>query len=117
MSSSSAHDRLRNQIILVVGGSPYARVWPNETGLVRSYDNAERIFFTGIPGASDILGILCNGIFLAIEVKTGKGKLRQSQINFRAMVEKFGGIFIVGRSTEQVYAAVKEAACKKSSST
>lgn len=112
MSSCLAHDRLRDQTILVVGGSGLARVWPNEVGLVRAFDNPERTFFTGLVGASDILGIICNGRFLAIEIKTGRGKLRKSQINFRDMVTRFGGLFIEGRSTSQILDEIKAAVGK-----
>lgn len=111
MSSHAGHDRLRDQVLLAVGGSGFARVWPNEVGLVRAFDNPDRVFFTGIHGAADILGILCTGTFLAIEIKTGKGKLRQSQLNFQVMVSKFNGVFIEGRSVDQVLTEVK-AACK-----
>lgn len=118
MSSNAAHDRLRDEAILKVGGSPYARVWSNETGLVRAFDNPQRIFFTGLIGSPDILGVLCTGIFLGIEIKTGKGKLRQSQLNFRKMLLKFGGVFIEGRTVEQIYSEVEAAAtCRKSSIT
>lgn len=116
MSSSKAHDLLRDQTLLKIGSSGYARVWPNEVGLVRAFDNPERIFFTGIQGAPDILGILCTGTFLGIEIKTGRGKLRQSQLNFKQMIYKFQGIFIEGRDLEQIFTEVKAAACKKSSS-
>ncbi len=57
----------------------------------------------GVPGASDIIGIIWpQGRFLAIEVKSATGQLRKAQKAFRAMVEKFGGLFIEAYSLEDV---------------
>lgn len=107
MSSSANHDQLRNEILLCVGSSGIARVWPNETGLVRSYQNPARVIRIGMSGAPDILGILQGGFWLGIEVKTGTGKLNKNQVNFRRMIEKFGGIYILGHNVEQVMAEIK----------
>lgn len=115
MSSSRNHDQLRDQILLAVSQSRLAIVWNNETGLVRSYDDASRTFFTGLVGSPDIIGITVGGYWLGIEVKSGRGQLRNSQINFRNMVEKLNGIFIVGRTTQQVLEEIRTALkCKTS---
>lgn len=47
-------------------------------------------------GTSDILGIIPpKGVFLAIEVKTGKDRLRPEQIGFIQSVKDSGGIALV----------------------
>lgn len=47
--------------------------------------------FNGLRGVADILGILPDGRFLAIEVKVPGGKLRPEQEEFRDNVIKRGG--------------------------
>lgn len=52
-------------------------------------------------GVSDIVGIY-KGRFLAIEVKTEKGKLSRFQENFLQQVREHGGIGIVARSIDDL---------------
>ena len=54
-----------------------------------------------INGVSDILGVL-NGKFIAIEVKSAKGRLSESQKEFLYQVNEEGGIGFVARSVEDV---------------
>lgn len=108
MSSSIAHDQLRDEILLAVGSSGLARVWKYEVGLFRLYHSSQPVRL-GMEGVTDIIGILKNGRFVGIEVKTGSGKLRESQKNFKNMIQKFGGLFIEGRSVSQVMAEIKDA--------
>lgn len=57
----------------------------------------------GIPGETDLQGIIAPmGRFLAIEVKTGTGKLSDEQESYKAMIQKFGGLHIVARNVQQV---------------
>ena len=53
-------------------------------------------------GVSDIIGIH-KGKFLAIEVKTEKGKLNDNQEHFLRLVNKNGGIGFVARSAHDVF--------------
>ena len=53
-------------------------------------------------GVSDIVGIY-KGKFLAIEVKTEKGKLNDHQSKFLILVKQNGGIAIVARSVHDVF--------------
>ena len=50
---------------------------------------------------SDIIGIY-KGRFLAIEVKTAKGKLTVAQVTFQHTVQQEGGIAFVARSVQDV---------------
>lgn len=55
-----------------------------------------------IKGVSDILGVLPNGRFMAIEVKSMTGRVSLSQKKFLGRVEKLGGIGFVARSVKDV---------------
>ena len=56
-------------------------------------------------GVSDILGIF-NGKFLAIEVKSAKGKPTEHQKRFLDEVLEHGGIAFIARSIEDVEAGL-----------
>ena len=53
-------------------------------------------------GVSDILGITNDGCFVAIEVKTKKGRLSDNQKKFIEDINNNGGIAFVARSIEDV---------------
>lgn len=53
-------------------------------------------------GVSDVLGVLPDGKFLAIEVKSPRGTLSKYQKDFLEEVKKNNGIAIVARSIEDV---------------
>lgn len=107
LGSTEEHSKLINQIILDVGSTKWARVWKNVTGTGRRSGNY--ISF-GLVGSSDVLGILINGRFLAIEGKTGNAVLSKRQKAFKTMIEKFGGVYIVARPGDDILMKViKEA--------
>lgn len=63
------------------------------------------------PGVADILGILdsrfgCSGVFLAVEVKSPKGRLSLHQEAFLKEIKDRGGLAIVARSVEDVQEAL-----------
>jgi hypothetical protein len=91
------HNTLVGEILLAINPR-FGIFWKNETGA--AYTNGRMIRY-GLVGSADILGCM-KSLFVAIEVKTGSGKLSDFQKNFKAAVEKNGGIFIEGRSVEQV---------------
>jgi hypothetical protein len=71
---------------------------------VSAIQAGNRFFRSAPPGMSDIIGITRvkgQGIFTAIEVKIGRDKLREEQNNFRNMVLKHNGIFIIARDLNQ----------------
>jgi len=75
----------------------------NNVGHVRVGSNWINL---GEAGMSDIIGMLPGGKFLAIEVKTPKGKIRPPQLEFLHKVNEGGGLGIVARSVEEVAALV-----------
>lgn len=108
---------LQREIMLAVCKTG-ARVFRNNTGLgwtghlatvtetgrgrVVAIANPRPLHAGLCVGSSDLIGWTRDGRFLAIEVKSAKGRLTDEQRNFGEQVEAAGGIFIVGRSVEQV---------------
>src|SRR3990172_7092534 len=87
--------------------------WRNNSGAARYMNNGKQRFVKfSFTGASDILGIVPTysdaiavtrtGRFLAIEVKTCKGKLSLDQKAFLEAVRQNGGLAIVATSLEDV---------------
>lgn len=64
-------------------------------------DTARRFRFGLHKGSSDIIGIAPDGRFLAVEVKTDKGRERPEQVVFREAVSRAGGIAYVARSPKE----------------
>jgi len=54
----------------------------------------------GFKGMADLSGIVQGGRRLEIECKTKTGRLSKEQERFGAMIERFGGIYIVARSAD-----------------
>ena len=56
----------------------------------------------GRKGVSDIIGCLPDGRFLAVEVKTDRGRVSQFQEQFIQDVNRSGGLGFVARSVREV---------------
>lgn len=71
-----------------------------------TFDTKRGVFRAPSPlymkGVSDILGCLEGGRFLAIEVKSEKGKLTPEQRTFLERVHELGGVAMVARSVDDV---------------
>jgi len=67
----------------------------------------QKPFKYGLKGSADIIGILDNGKFLAIEIKTGKATQSKEQKNFAAMIKKHSGHYFVCRKTDDALNFVK----------
>lgn len=57
---------------------------------------------SGVNGVSDIIGLLPGGRFLAIEVKTDRGKATPRQDKFIRDVNEEGGLAFIARSVDDV---------------
>lgn len=94
-------------------------VWRNETGgfwtgkvLHKSGNQVTLTNARVIPcglciGSSDLIGILPDGRFLAIEVKTKTGRVRPEQKNFIDRVKQAGGIAGIARSVDEAMELIK----------
>jgi len=54
----------------------------------------------GLSGKPDIIAISHGGIFIGIEVKHGKDKLRPAQVSFHIQAQELGAIMLVVKSFE-----------------
>ena len=64
-------------------------------------------------GVSDILGVDATGRFVAIEVKTSKGRLSDNQKKFIEDINNNGGLAFVARSIEDVKARFEREEAKE----
>ena len=74
--------------------------WNNATGCVRIA--TDRWIHFGKKGSSDIIGVLPDGKFLAIETKSIKGRLSPEQKAFIEKVRGLGGVAILARSLREL---------------
>lgn len=74
--------------------------WRNNSGAVKMGKSFVRF---GMPGSSDILGILPNGQFLAVECKREKGGiLSDKQVEFLNRIKENGGVAVVVHSVNDL---------------
>lgn len=69
-----------------------------------TYDPIKRVrrAHTASAGVSDILGVLPDGTFLAIEVKTPTGVVSEKQLTFLNSVNHSNGLGLIARSVDDV---------------
>ena len=82
-----------------------ARVFRNETGGYRS-PSGIWVSYGLCKGSSDLIGWY-KGRFLAVEIKTNKGRVTKQQQNFIDQVNLSGGIAFVARSPEEAVTLLK----------
>ena len=87
--------------------------WRQNSGamMVDAKGGGSRFISFGFKGISDILGCMPDGKFFAIEVKSEKGRLTDSQKTFLANVEKNNGVALVARSLDDVIDAFDSIVC------
>ena len=93
---------IQNEILHYLNSNGIFAFRINTAGI---YDSEKQTYRTPgkftMKGCSDIIGI-CNGRFLAIEVKSEKGILKEHQQAFIDKVNKCGGIGLIARSLKEV---------------
>lgn len=94
---------LQNQIIEWLNANTDGMFWQNDSIGIRGRKRQNRYRPNGI---ADVLGVL-DGQSIAIEVKTPKGKILQSQIVFAEKFRRSGGLYYVVRSFEDLSELVK----------
>lgn len=76
-------------------------VWRNNIGSYTTVEGAYIKYGVGGVGGSDLIGIYKpTGQFLAVEVKSPKGKPSPAQLNFIEQVRAAGGIAGIARSPQ-----------------
>ena len=79
--------------------------WKNNTAGI--YVKARNTYIPShAPGVADILGILKDGRFLAIEVKSLKGRVSPHQQEFLDQINARGGLGFVARTVKEVEIAL-----------
>ena len=114
----NAETRLtQNPALLAVGARPDVLVWRQQSGLMRAYDNPDRIIRVGLPGMSDagmIVAVTITpdmvgktvGVACQPEFKTAKGAQAVKQKNWQQAVEQRGGVYQLVRSAADMLALV-----------
>lgn len=84
-------------------------VWRNNVGVLKNAAGIP-IKFGLCVGSSDVIGISPDGRFLAVEVKTDKGKPSPDQIRFIEAIKRKGGIAGIARSASDAVALLSQSA-------
>jgi len=80
-------------------------VWNNPSGAVRIAP--DRWLHFGRKGSSDIIGVLPDGRFLAVEVKAAHGRLSSEQSEFIKKVRGMGGVAVITHSVPELDTALR----------
>lgn len=85
------------------------RLWRANVGVARIGGPRRaggRVVRFGLPGQADLTGILPGGVRLEIEVKGPDGRQTAEQHAFQQVIERFGGVYVLARSVDDVWAAI-----------
>ena len=91
------------------GTLPDCRLWRANVGAARIGGPRRaggRVVRFGLPGQADLTGILPGGVRLEIEVKSREGRQTREQRAFQRMIERFGGVYVLARSVQDVWRAI-----------
>lgn len=90
--------------LIAVSALPGAMFWRHNCGVFLTLDGRRHVN-VGPEGAGDIMGTL-RARAVAIETKTRRGRLRETQKRFRAAWEAAGNIYVIARSPEEALDAL-----------
>lgn len=109
-ASRARESDIQAAILRFLATVPGLRAWRSNSGAAMGRRGLVRF---GVAGQGDISGLLESGRRLEIEVKTPKGRQSEQQRLFGAMISKFGGLYILARSVDDVRNAfVREGVAK-----
>ena len=104
MDGANLNERqIQNAILREFGTRSEMRLWRQNTGVAHF---GMRTVAFGLPGQADLTGILPGGIRLEIEVKSPTGRQTPEQQNYQRMIERFGGVYVLARSVDDVWNAI-----------
>lgn len=95
---------LLSDILIRFGSDPRLRIW--RANVLVAQDKSGRVVRSGVKGQADISGILMGGRRIEIEVKTATGQQRPEQKKWQAMIERFGGLYVLARTPDDVERAI-----------
>lgn len=96
---------IQNEIMRAFSTLPGMRLWRANTGAATYGDRMVRY---GVPGQADLSGILPRGVRLEIECKRPGQVPTEDQVNFGKTITRFGGVYIVAYSAQDVEAALHQ---------
>lgn len=103
--STEKEAQLIHDVKLHWGAHPRLRFWRQNVG--SAIIKGRYVDFGPPKGCADFVGLIApQGRFLAIECKSATGQQRAAQQKFQAMIEAFGGLYLLVRSLEEVDAAL-----------
>lgn len=109
MSAGMRENELQQQIRLELGHEPDLVLWRNAMGVGVTESGTKQRFGLAL-GSSDLVGILApSGRFVALEVKTDRGRVRDEQKLFLDLVRGRGGFAAIVRSVDDALAAIERA--------
>lgn len=93
---------LIRDILEAWGAHPRVRIARINVG--KAYPpRSSRLVTFGVPGTPDICGIIApQGRWFGIECKSARGRQREDQETFQRVIERFGGLYVLARSVEDV---------------
>ena len=98
---------LQQNIRLALGMRDDIFMFRINVGVFRPIDGpSQRVIRSAPEGTPDLMGVLAPGRAFAIEVKAPRGKQQDAQKNWQDAWEKRGGIYVLARSLEDVYAGL-----------
>ena len=102
----TAESELKRDVLLALGARSDCRVWRQNSGLLLSPATGIPVR-AGILGCADLSGIVLGGRRLELELKAERGTPSEFQLQFGAMITRYGGLWCVIRSVEDAIAAVE----------
>ena len=80
--------------------------WRNNSGVIR---RGTHVYWAGLKGSSDLIGLLRDGRFLAVECKRPGNRLTPEQRVFQRSITESGGVAWTVYSAEQLEGLIKNA--------
>jgi len=104
MKAASEID-IQRAILAALAGRRDLRVWRANAGVGLTLDG-QRMVRYGVRGQGDLTGVVAGGRRLEIEVKRPGQRQTKEQRLFGEMITRFGGLYVLARSVEDVLAAM-----------
>ncbi len=96
----STESQLVHDVLAAWGAHPRVRIARINTGAAKIKGRLVRF---GVPGTGDIVGLIApDGRMLMIECKSATGKQRKEQRAMQRVIEKWGGIYILALTLNDV---------------
>lgn len=103
--ATSTHAGLVAAILIRHGADPRWRLWKQPSGMFIAHGpRGDRHVRVGVPGMSDLGGVMLDGSgrLISIEVKTGRDRLRPEQAAWRDLMLRAGALWCEARCVEDV---------------